>query len=243
MTTTTASTHEVPDWRTVLGADEIRELQTMRDWRSYFSLALNWGIIFSAFALVAIWTNPFSILLAIFLIGGRQLGLAVFMHDAGHYAFFRDPKVNDFLGNWLAAYPIWGDLYPYRPYHLSHHAHTWTEKDPDRSLASPFPYFFEAAWGAKGMARSFGPDRLETRKWRPGGAISTEATEKCSEWMEAGSADSRAWSVTNAVLFGILLAVGAPSSVSCSGSSPGSRATASPCASASIAEHSMPTQH
>jgi len=139
MTSTVLGTDEATDWRAVLGSDEIRELQVLRDWRSWFSLGLNWLIIFAAFALVAVWPNVLTIILSLFLIGGRQLGLAIFMHDASHHALFSRPAVNDWAGNWLAAYPIWGDLGPYRPYHLRHHAHTWTEKDPDVPLATPFP--------------------------------------------------------------------------------------------------------
>ena len=139
MTSTVLGTDEATDWRAVLGSDEIRDLQVLRDWRSWFSLGLNWLIIFAAFALVAVWPNVLTIILSLFLIGGRQLGLAIFMHDASHHALFSRPAVNDWAGNWLAAYPIWGDLGPYRPYHLRHHAHTWTEKDPDVPLATPFP--------------------------------------------------------------------------------------------------------
>ena len=61
---------------------------------------------------------------ALFLIGARQLGMAVIMHDASHRAYFSNKKWNDFAGNWLAAYPVWSDLAPYRPYHLQHPAHS-----------------------------------------------------------------------------------------------------------------------
>ena len=54
MTSTVLGTDEATDWRAVLGSDEIRELQVLRDWRSWFSLGLNWLIIFAAFALVAV---------------------------------------------------------------------------------------------------------------------------------------------------------------------------------------------
>ena len=47
--------------------------------------------------------------------------------------------MNDWVGNWLCAYPVWSDLHPYRPYHLQHHAKTWTADDPDLGLATPFP--------------------------------------------------------------------------------------------------------
>ena len=201
-------TGKVPGWREALGAEAIRELQTMRDWRSLLSLALNWGIIFAAFGLVAVWTNPLSAILAIFLIGGRQLGLAVFMHDASHHALFSNPKMNDFAGNWLAAYPIWGDLLPYRPYHLQHHAHTWTEKDPDRSLASPFPI------SSKSLRRKVWRDLSGQTGWKR--AVATWRRDldrshgKVQRMDGGGIRRLKGVVVTNAVLFGILLAVGAP---------------------------------
>jgi len=199
---------EVPAWREALGAEVIRELQTMRDWRSILSLALNWGIVFGAFGLVAAWPNPLTILLAIFLIGGRQLGLAVFMHDAGHYALFRNPKVNDFVGNWFAAYPIWGDLFPYRPYHLRHHAHTWTEKDPDRSLASPFPI------SSKSLRRKVWRDLSGQTGWKRAVATWRRDLERSHGKVQrtdgGGIRRLKGVVVTNAVLFGILFAAGAP---------------------------------
>ena len=67
-----AETRQRPDWREALGEDEFRELQVMRVGRGLFSLALNWAIVFGAFGLVGMWTNPLTILLAIFLIGGRH---------------------------------------------------------------------------------------------------------------------------------------------------------------------------
>ena len=95
--------------------------------------------MFAAMALVAVWTNPLTIVLALFLIGARQLGLAVLMHEASHRSLFSNKKVNDWAGNWLCAYPVWSDLYPYRPYHLQHHAHTGEPTDPDLGLVTPFP--------------------------------------------------------------------------------------------------------
>jgi fatty acid desaturase len=127
------------NWRALLSEEEIRSLSTMNDWKGFWGLFFNWAVVFAAFALVAVWPNPLSIVVALFVIGGRQLGFSIFMHDAAHYAFLGNRKINDGVANWLAAYPVWGDVEPYRPYHLQHHAYTWQEKDPDVSLASPFP--------------------------------------------------------------------------------------------------------
>ncbi|MEE9607317.1 MAG: fatty acid desaturase family protein [Myxococcota bacterium] len=127
------------DWRQALSPDEVNALLEQRDWRSWLSIASNWGIVAGAFALVAAWPNPLTVVLALFVIGARQLGLAVMMHEASHRTLFRSRKWNDRLANWLCAYPIWSDLKPYRPYHIQHHLTTWTERDPDLGLATPFP--------------------------------------------------------------------------------------------------------
>ena len=126
-------------WRDAVTREEIDTLLTMRDWKSWLSIALDWAIVFAAMALVAAWPNVLTVVLALFLIGARQLGLAVLMHEASHRSLFSNKRLNDWAGSWLCAYPIWSDLHPYRPYHLKHHAHTGTPKDPDLALVASFP--------------------------------------------------------------------------------------------------------
>lgn len=125
--------------REVLGREEIAALLEMNDLRSWISVAVDWGLVAAAMAAVAAWPNPLTVVVALFVIGARQLGLAVLMHEASHRSLFRNRKLNDFVGNWLAAYPIWSDLHPYRPYHLQHHAKTGGPEDPDLGLVRPFP--------------------------------------------------------------------------------------------------------
>jgi fatty acid desaturase len=126
-------------WQEALTRDEIRELIEIRDWRAWLSIVLDWGLVGASFALVAAFPNPLSIIVAIAVIGSRQLGLAILMHDAAHRALLRNRSWNDWVGNWLCAYPVWNDVHPYRKYHLQHHAKTWTDEDPDLELATPFP--------------------------------------------------------------------------------------------------------
>jgi fatty acid desaturase len=130
-------------WRDELTREEIAELLRFEDWRSWGSIAFNWAVVGGAMAGVALWphapTLPLAIVVALFLIGARQLGLAVLMHEASHRSLFANRSVNDWAGQWLCAYPIWSDTVVYRPYHLQHHAHTGTERDPDLGLVKPFP--------------------------------------------------------------------------------------------------------
>jgi fatty acid desaturase len=100
---------------------------------------LNWALVFGAMALVAWAPNPLTIVLALFVIGARQLGFAILMHEAAHRSLFGNRRLNDWAGNWLAAYPIWAEVEPYRRYHLVHHVYTGSEKDPDLGLITPFP--------------------------------------------------------------------------------------------------------
>ena len=130
-------------WRDALSREEIQDLLRPSDWRSWLSVAVDWGLVFAAMALVAAWphlpTLPLAVVFALFVIGARQLGLAVLMHEASHRSLFSSRRVNDFVGSWLCAYPVWSDLRAYRPYHLQHHARTATAEDPDLALVRPFP--------------------------------------------------------------------------------------------------------
>jgi fatty acid desaturase len=127
------------NWQDALTKDEIRDLVRVRDWRAWLSIVVDWGLVGASFALVAAWPNPLTILVALFVIGSRQLGFAILMHDAAHRALLEDRFWNDWVGNWLCGYPVWNDVHPYRKYHLQHHAKTWTDEDPDLELANPFP--------------------------------------------------------------------------------------------------------
>jgi fatty acid desaturase len=146
MTTPAAVVEENTNWRDALTREEIQDLLRPRDLRSLLSLVINWGLIFASFAAVVAWPNPLVIVTALFVIAGRQLSCAAIMHDAAHRALFNNRELNDWAGNWLAAYPIWTDIDRYRPYHLQHHAKTGTAEDPDLGLITPFPVTRRSLW-------------------------------------------------------------------------------------------------
>lgn len=126
-------------WLELFTTDEIRELRMIRDHRAWLTLVVNYGLIVVSMVLVAYSPNLLTVLLALCIIGTRQLGFAVVMHESAHHTLFSNRKLNDFVGNWLAAYPIYLSADMYRAHHLEHHAKTWTEGDPDLSLATDFP--------------------------------------------------------------------------------------------------------
>jgi fatty acid desaturase len=191
-----------------LSRDEIKDLLTFHDWRSWLSLVTDWGLIGASFALVAVAPNPFTVVLALLVIGGRQLGLAVLMHEAAHRTFLADRRWNDWVGNWLCAYPIWSDLQPYRPYHLQHHAKTWTAADPDLGLATPFPVTRAS------MARKVWRDLSGQTGWKRARATLARdlgrSQGRVRRNFEAGREALGPVVLTNAVLLGLLTVSGHP---------------------------------
>src|SRR5207244_11950407 len=94
-------------WREALSDAEVRELLEMRDWRSWLSIAVDWGTIGVALALVARWPNPLTVVVALFVIGGRQLGRAVLMHEAWNRTHIRERRWRDLECISQGAYCRW----------------------------------------------------------------------------------------------------------------------------------------
>lgn len=98
-----------------------------------------WLAIAACMALYAYWPNPLTFIFAVIVIGGRQLGLAILMHDAAHGVLTNSHGLNEFLGKWIVGYPVGADVISYRHYHLKHHRSTQQPDDPDLGLSAPFP--------------------------------------------------------------------------------------------------------
>jgi fatty acid desaturase len=98
-----------------------------------------WVVIGVAMAVYALWPNPLTFIAAVIVIGSRQLGLAILMHDAAHGVLTKTKWLNEWVGQWLLAYPTMGDMVSYRHYHLVHHRRTQQPDDPDLPLSAKFP--------------------------------------------------------------------------------------------------------
>ncbi len=125
--------------RDLVSPTELAQLRECVEWKGILLIAHAWFVILGTILLVALFPNPLTYVLAVMLIGSRQLGLAILMHDGAHRCFSRDETRNMWLSQWLCAYPIFADTVAYRRYHLLHHAHTQTDNDPDLVLSAPFP--------------------------------------------------------------------------------------------------------
>lgn len=114
-------------------AQEWAPLSARSAWKGPALLAHAWIVIGLAAAMAI--AVPLTLPLAVMIIGARQLGLAILMHDAAHGALHPDLKINDWLGENLTP----GGLAAYRTYHLGHHRYAQQAEDPDLGLSAPFP--------------------------------------------------------------------------------------------------------
>ena len=123
----------------ILDDHEISNLREKSDIRGISMLAHAWFVILATLIVFTIFPNVITFLLAVLVIAGRQLGLAILMHEGAHGLIVNNTKNNNLLSQWICAFPVWSDTYGYRHYHLAHHRHTQTADDPDLSLSKPFP--------------------------------------------------------------------------------------------------------
>ncbi|MEM7135618.1 MAG: fatty acid desaturase family protein [Myxococcota bacterium] len=204
------------DWRESFTKEEIKELRQHSDWHGWLTLVTDYGMIAASMALVAYVPNVWTVLLALVVIGTRQLGLAVILHEASHRTLFNNRKLNDWVGNWLAAYPIYISMDMYRPHHLDHHGKTWGDTDPDRELADGFPVskasmarkVLRDLLGVTGLKQLIGTSyvayRVIRRQEVGQGTLPMRLDRDRVIRMVVGTV------VTNAVLFGVLWALGHP---------------------------------
>ncbi|MGJ7508384.1 fatty acid desaturase family protein [Variovorax sp. GT1P44] len=119
------------DVRKLLDREELLLLQRKSSWKAAWMLAVNWSLIVASFGLVIVWPGVATVALAMLVLAGRQLGLGILMHECAHRSFTPSRPLNDWIGQWLCAAPVFADLTIYRSYHMTHHVKTGTADDPD----------------------------------------------------------------------------------------------------------------
>lgn len=123
----------------VLSADELAALTRRDDWRAWWLVATNYAIVAATFAVMAAWPNPLTIVAGIVVLGGRQLGFGVLVHECGHGTLFSSRRLNDIVGEWLAAAPTFGNMKGYIRGHLKHHQLAGSRDDPDLPNYRDYP--------------------------------------------------------------------------------------------------------
>ncbi len=187
-----------------LTADELRSFTQRSDAMGFVLVVGAWLSIALVFALVAVWPNPVTVLLAILLLGGRQLGLAVLMHEAGHKTLFRSPALNAVVGQWLAAYPVLGDCDAYGASHREHHRLAGTDTDPDLPNYRAYPI------SAQSFKRKLFRDVTGQTGLKLVAALFSGAGNRIMMRDGEGTGALRQGLIANAVLFAVLWALGHP---------------------------------
>src|ERR1700742_1240721 len=105
------------DPKTIFAPEDWQRLTAASAWRGPALIIFAWLVIVGAAGLFIVFPNPATYLLAVMLIGARQLGLAILEHDAAHGGLHPNAKLNDWMAEWLWGGPLGNSLQRYRPYH------------------------------------------------------------------------------------------------------------------------------
>lgn len=185
---------------------ELIEVRARSRWKGAAMIAHAWVVIAAAIALVTLWPNPLTYLFAVAVIGSRQLGLAILMHEGAHGNLAVGERLNMALSQWLCAYPVFAETRAYRRYHLQHHARTQQHDDPDLVLSAPFP-ITSASYRRKFIRDITGQTGYQQRKAQLFNALGERdwpLSRRLSHfWQKLGPQ-----CVANAILFAVLAVAG-----------------------------------
>ena len=123
----------------VLSAQEREQLLERSDIRAWMHVLSTWALTFGILSLVGYFPSVLTLLFAWIVLPGRQLSLAVLMHEAGHGSLFKTKGLNTWVGQWLCALPTLGDLAAYARGHTAHHRLAGTDEDPDLPNYRAYP--------------------------------------------------------------------------------------------------------
>jgi fatty acid desaturase len=187
---------------------EMAAVRVRSDATGLLCVAHAWIVIAAAMAVYALWPNPLTFLAAVIVIGSRQLGLAVLMHDAAHGVLLRTKRLNDPVSQWLCAWPVFTDTIPYRHYHLIHHRTTQQPDDPDLDLSAKFP-ITKASYRRKFIRDITGQTGFKIRRAQIGNALGKPGTGFAARFANFRKRMG-GMVVANIILFAILTAFGKP---------------------------------
>lgn len=205
-----------------LSPQERKELNIKNDWKATYVVVHTWVMIAITFAVVYFYPHPLVVLVALFVMGGKQLACSIIMHDAGHFALFNNKKLNNSVGKWLGSYMILNDMLKYRRYHLKHHLTTGSADDPDISLtkgyptsiASMFRKLFRDLSGATGIKSQLGmlSIQLGYLKYSLSKDIKklSQKDRSWSEFFQTAFTNLSGPILAQSILFGILTLVASP---------------------------------
>lgn len=167
-------------------------------WRIVLS---DWLLIASALGVAALQPNPITVVLALLVIGCRQLSLGIIVHETGHQTFFESKRLNDFVGRWLSGYWVFSSKIDYMKGHLQHHQLAGTLNDPDLKNYAAYPV------SKKSFRRKVWRDLSGQTGWRRLRSIGRSIVRYRTLSPE-GQRVVRGGLITNIALLGVVTALG-----------------------------------
>lgn len=114
-----------------LSASDIKRLNTRSPYYWLKDAAIDWAVMITALLMFSYFTNPVTFIASILILGNRQHALGLLGHDGTHYTLSYNRKLNDFLTNMFAWWPIGLTMVGYRNLHNLHHKYVGTTNDPE----------------------------------------------------------------------------------------------------------------
>ena len=115
-----------------LSVAQLRDLSRIDPTRALRAVLVDWLVIASAIALAQFGDHPLLTIVAVACIGARQHALTVISHDASHFRFLKNHRLNDWLADLLAAWPVFISVTAFRSVHGPHHRFVGVEGDGNR---------------------------------------------------------------------------------------------------------------
>jgi len=115
-----------------LGREDLARLSSLRPGIPVRATLLHWVLILACFALVSVAPAPWSVLLAIVVIGANFYGLYIIGHDGLHRRLFDSVRANDLWNDVMIMGSFGAITRLNRTNHMGHHQDTCLQSDPDR---------------------------------------------------------------------------------------------------------------
>ena len=108
--------------------------------KSLLAFGIDWLLISTSVVVVAKFSLAF-LPLSLLIIGSRQRALSNLIHDASHRNLFPQNRLNDWITNFFAAFPMLESVRFYRNSHMLHHRHLGSGTlDPDSASHLRYGY-------------------------------------------------------------------------------------------------------
>lgn len=132
----------------------VRELSRVNGWWTTWVIGLQWAAIIGCLVAAAWHPTWWVAVLGGCIIATRLQALGVLLHEATHYALYKNRVVNDVVADLFVAFPLGMSTTLYRKTHFRHHRYTNTSEDQDLAAQREEREWFEWPKSPRELIRS-----------------------------------------------------------------------------------------